>query len=123
MIIMASITFILIYALWIPAQSNAGIIVFSALFGFTSGVIVGMAPALVAQISEIREVGVRTGTMFTFVAVAILVSNPIAGALVDANNGKYVYAQVFAGSVMAGGTILYIAARVSIGGWRVAVKV
>lgn len=48
MIAMAIITTVLVFAIWIPASSNAGIVVFAALFGFTSGTIVSMAPALVA---------------------------------------------------------------------------
>jgi dipeptide/tripeptide permease len=49
---MAVITTVLVLAMRIPASSNAEIAVFAALFGFTSGTIVSMAPTLVAQISR-----------------------------------------------------------------------
>jgi hypothetical protein len=79
---MAVITTVLVLAMWIPASSNAGIVVFAAPFGFTSGTIISMAPALVAQISDMRRIGVRTGTMFTITSIVVLISTPIAGALV-----------------------------------------
>src|SRR3954466_1542431 len=103
MITMAIITTVLVLAMWISASSNAGIMVFAALFGFTSGSIVSMVPALVAQISDVRQIGVRTGTMFTIISIAVLISNPIAGALVVQDHGEYVKLQVFAGCMMAGG--------------------
>jgi len=41
-----------------------------------------MAPALVAQISDIRKICVRNGTLFAIISIAALIENPIAGALV-----------------------------------------
>ncbi|KAF6219295.1 hypothetical protein HO133_005120 [Letharia lupina] len=38
-------------------------ILFAAFYGFSSGAFVALAPALIAQISDIRQIGVRTGTM------------------------------------------------------------
>lgn len=55
-----SSTAIVTLALWIPASSNAATIVFAALFGFGSGAFVSLAPSLIAQISEVRSIGVRT---------------------------------------------------------------
>jgi hypothetical protein len=93
---MAVITTVLVLAIWIPASSNAGIVVFAAL----SGTIVSMAPALVAQISDVRRIGVRMGTMFTIMSIAVLISDPIAGALVVQDYGGYVKLQVFAGCMI-----------------------
>ncbi len=64
---------ILVLALWLPARGNVPFIVFSALYGFTSGAFVSLAPAMIAQISDIRQLGVRTGSMFMVVAFAALV--------------------------------------------------
>lgn len=52
MIVMAIVTTVLVLALWIPATSNAAIIVFAALFGFTSGTLVSMVckPPLLSAI-------------------------------------------------------------------------
>jgi MFS family permease len=92
---MAIITTILVLGMWIPASSNAALVVFASFFGFTSGSIVSITPALVAQISDVRQIGVRTGPIFTIVSIAVLISNPMAGALVVADNGGFLKLQVF----------------------------
>lgn len=112
-----------VLALWIPAKSNARIIVFAALYGFASGAFVSMAPSVIAQISGVRKIGVRTGTFFAMVSVAGLVSNPIGGALVERWEGGYGGLQVFSGVMMAGGAGVIVAARVRLGGVKVRVKV
>ena len=111
MIITCALSSILVLAVWLPATGNAPIIVFAICYGFTSGAFVSLAPALVAQISPIREIGVRNGTFFLFVAFAGLTGNPIGGALVGENNGDYLYLQIFCGITMAVGTVIYIVTR------------
>lgn len=123
MITMAFVTTIFVLALWIPANSNAALILFAILFGFTSGTIVSMAPPIVAQISDVRQIGVRTGTVFTFIAISVLVSNPIAGALIVADNGSFVKCQIFAGCVMAAGSVFFLLARVKLAGSSLRTKV
>lgn len=81
------------------------------------------APALVAQISDVREIGIRTGTMFTAVAIAVLISNPIAGALIVDDSGGYVRCQIFAGCMMAGGSVFYVLSRIKLAGFSLKTKV
>lgn len=102
---------IIVLALWLPSHSNAPIIIFAALYGFSSGAFVSMVPAVVAQISDIRQIGVRTGTNFVFISVAGLLGSPIAGALVTRDQGKYLYLQIFCGVTMFGGASLFVVAR------------
>jgi MFS family permease len=123
LITMAIITTVLVLGVWIPARSNAALVVFAALFGFASGSIVSITPALVAQISDVRQIGVRTGTIFTIVSIAVLISNPIAGALVTADNGGFLKLQIFAGVVMVGGCFFLILARITLAGLKVRTKV
>ena len=123
LIAMAIVTTILVLGMWIPASSNAALIVFAALFGFASGTIVSMAPAVIAQISDVRQIGVRTGTIFTFVSISVLVSNPIAGALVVADHGGFIKLQVFSGCMMVGGSVFLILARIKLTGFSWTVKV
>ncbi len=118
MIVMAVTTTILVLGMWIPASNNAAIITFAALFGFTSGALVSMAPALIAQISDVRQIGVRTGTVFTFVAIAVLAGNPIGGALVTADHGGFVKAQIFTGVMMAAGCVFFVLARIKLVGFK-----
>lgn len=123
LIIMSWLTTIFTLAIWIPADDNKTLWIFAAFFGFSSGTIVSMSPALVAQISDVREIGIRTGTMYTFVAVAVLIGNPIGGSLVTEHHTNYVRLQIFAGCLMAGGSVVLMASRVALSGWKLAVKV
>lgn len=83
MIITTLFSAIIVLGLWLPSASNAPIIVFCILYGFSSGAFVSMAPSLIAQISPIREIGLRSGTFFLCVALGGLTGNPIGGALVS----------------------------------------
>ncbi|KAH8595256.1 major facilitator superfamily domain-containing protein [Bisporella sp. PMI_857] len=111
MIVTTAFSAIIVLALWLPAKGNAPIIVFSILYGFSSGAFVSLGPALMAQISPIQEMGVRTGTFFLFVAIAGLTGNPIGGALVGEDDGDYLYLQIFCGVAMVMGTIFFTASR------------
>ncbi|KAI5280915.1 hypothetical protein KEM54_003503, partial [Ascosphaera aggregata] len=91
-------------ALWIPADTNALVILFAVCYGFTSGAFVSLPPALVGQISEIEDIGVRTGTIFFFTSFGALTGNPIGGALVkNPLQDSYWKLQVFAGVMMIAG--------------------
>jgi len=70
-----------------------------------------MISPLVAQIPDIRQIGVSVGTCFMVFSVAALTENPIAGALINADNGSYIGLQIFTGVVMAVGIVLIAASR------------
>lgn len=94
-------------------------IVFSALYGFGSGAFVSLAPALVAQISDLRQVGVRNGTFFSVISFAALTGAPIGGALVpDVLHGDYTRLQIFCGVVMIAGSVIFVFARGAVGGFK-----
>ncbi|KAE8417659.1 major facilitator superfamily domain-containing protein [Aspergillus pseudocaelatus] len=115
---------IIVLALWLPSRSNAPAIVFTSLYGFSSGAAVSLAPALVAQISDLREIGVRSGTYFCIVSFAALTGMPIAGALLpDPLHGSYLKLEIFCGVVMFGGVVFYLLARGTISGWGLMHKV
>ncbi|KAJ5868812.1 hypothetical protein N7534_003365, partial [Penicillium rubens] len=112
MVITTFFSAILVLALWLPSKGNAPAIVFSALYGFGSGAFVSLAPALVAQISDLRQVGVRNGTFFAVISFAALTGTPIGGALVpDVLHGSYTRLQIFCGVVMIVGSTLFAFAR------------
>jgi len=111
MIITTAFSAIIVLALWLPSNANAPIIVFCVLYGFSSGAFVSLGPALIAQISPIREMGVRSGTFFLCVAIGGLTGNPIGGALIAKNNGGFLYLQLFCGLTMVAGTVVYFMSR------------
>ena len=80
---------IIVLALWLPAKANTPLIMFAALYGLGSGAFVSLIPAVIAQISDIREIGLRIGTEFAVLSVAALVSNPIGGASITRDHGKF----------------------------------
>jgi predicted MFS family arabinose efflux permease len=111
-------TAILVLGLWLPGRGNGPIIAFAALYGFTSGAYVSLAPSLVAQISDIRQIGVRSGSLFAIISVAALTGNPIGGVLVANEDGGFTSLQIFCGAVMALGSVGFIASRAVQVGFR-----
>lgn len=119
---MSFIASILVFALWIPAKSNFPIILFAALYGFATGSMISLAPVLISQISDIREIGFRAGIAFSWMAISALISNPIGGALVDVRSGSFWKMQVFTGVAMATGCIFFVLARLKITGLKIMAK-
>jgi MFS family permease len=117
MIFMLYFSAILVLALWIPSHVNATVLIFTALYGFSSRAFIGLESALVAQISEVREIGVRTGTFYAISSIAALTGNPIGGALVpDIFHGTFWKLQVFSGAGMLAGSTFFLMARVYLAG-------
>ena len=111
MIIITLLSAIFTLALWIPGKGSATIVVYGAIFGFTSGGYVSIGAPCIAQISDIREIGTRTGTAYLLQALGGLTGSPIAGALVSKMDGKYVGLQAFCGIAMCVSVIFNLAAR------------
>ncbi|KAL7270146.1 hypothetical protein RUND412_007153 [Rhizina undulata] len=63
---------VLILALWIPGTGHIPTILFAAFYGFTTGAFVSFVTEFLAQISDIREIGVRNGAVFAMVSWAAL---------------------------------------------------
>ncbi|KAK6369335.1 hypothetical protein LTS17_009677 [Exophiala oligosperma] len=116
MIVFCTLTVIFMLGLWIPGTSNAALIVFALMFGFSSGAAIGLTPALIAQISPIREIGVRVGTVFAAGSIGALTGSPIAGALISRDHGKFLFMMLFGGCTCIVGVVFFVAARISIGG-------
>ncbi|KAH6894529.1 major facilitator superfamily domain-containing protein [Thelonectria olida] len=116
------ITSILILGLWIPAKNNAALISFAGFFGYFSGAYISLSPALVAEIGPPQEFGYRAGLLFAGASIGGLIANPIAGAILDTENGSFTGLKVFAGVFCLVGTCVAFAARLSKTGFKLAVK-
>lgn len=105
--------------LWIPApENNSGArMAYAALYGITSGVFVSLMPTLVVEVCpDMRQVGVFSGATYLAASPAILIAQPIGGALVRGDDGvgiveMYVGMKVFAGLMMGIGGLLFVVAR------------
>ena len=123
MVVTSFLSTILVLALWLPARGNVPYLLFAAFYGFSSGAFVSLAPALIAQISDIRQIGIRSGSMFAVISVAALVGNPIGGALIAGEHGDYLHLQIFCGVMMFAGSCVFVAARASLNGLSLMKKV
>ncbi|KAL7790298.1 major facilitator superfamily domain-containing protein [Trichoderma ceciliae] len=111
MIFITFLSAIFCLAVWVPVRNMAGILVFVAFFGFSSGGFISIGPTLVAQISDIRQIGTRVGTVFAIQSIGALTGSPIGGAIVSAQHGDYLGLQLFCGCCMMVGCLVFIAAR------------
>ena len=123
MIIITFISALFCLAVWIPVKSTAGILVFTIIFGFSSGGFISLAPTLIAQISDIRQIGTRVGVAFAIQSFGALTGSPIGGAIVDDEGGKYLGLQLFCGCAMMAGCLMFIVARSTQAGFTIWKKV
>jgi MFS family permease len=119
----ACLSTIVTLGLWLPGHSSATAIAYFALFGFSSGTYTALTPALVAQITDIRDIGTRSGSIYAFVSVAGLTGSPIGGALITAAGGSYWKLQAFTGVMLGAGTLFFVACKLHLAKLRVFSKV
>lgn len=114
-----------VIALTLRAVSNeAGLIVVSSLYGFISGGMVSLPPAMIANLTtDKEEFGTRIGVGYTIAAFGALIGNPIAGALqLNSKSSKHPVQEhyqgtwFFAGSVTMLCTVLLVIVRLIQGG-------
>lgn len=116
MVIISYLSGILVLALWLTTTGNLPTILFASFYGFTTGAFVSLAPACLAQISDIKEIGVRNGALFACVSLAALTGVPIGGALVTRYNGSFLGLQIFAGCMLLAASTVFLIARIVVGG-------
>ncbi|CAK7227138.1 hypothetical protein SCUCBS95973_006441 [Sporothrix curviconia] len=111
MIVITAFSAVISLALWIPGKSTGAIIAYAILFGFSSGGFISLGPTLVAQISDIRQIGIRTGTSFAVMSFGALTGSPIAGAITSAQKNSFTGLQLFCGFSMLASVFVFSAAR------------
>ncbi|UKZ53021.1 hypothetical protein TrVGV298_006808 [Trichoderma virens] len=110
-------------AIWLPAGSNAPLIVYGALYGFASGCFLSIVPAMVASISDIRKLGTRTGSLYAVASIGVLIGSPIGGAIVNDQAGHFSGTIVFCGVSLLLGSALAIMSRHALVGFGLKKKV
>ncbi|KAF7198258.1 Aspyridones efflux protein apdF [Pseudocercospora fuligena] len=91
---------------WIAIDDVIAITVWAVLVGFTSGIAVSIPKTVVPKLSAPKNVDTRSGTLWTTVAFAALIGAPIAGMMVDTEDGSYKGGQMFGGAIICAGSIL-----------------
>lgn len=82
---------------WIGVTSQPGLFVFAAIYGAGSAGVQALFPAVSAglmRVPDVQKIGVRMGMTFSIIGVAALTGPPLAGALIQYDNGSYLYAQM-----------------------------
>jgi MFS family permease len=114
----AMISGVLIFC-WAAVHSVGGLYAFAAIYGLFAAGIQSLFPATLSSLTtDMSKMGVRMGMVFTIVSFATLTGTPLAGALIQYKNGSYLAAQMFAGSVLVGGCLILVAARLSRSGMQ-----
>jgi MFS family permease len=99
---------------WMFGKDSVSIALFAALYGLLSGALISVINPCVAQISDMREIGTRIGALYTLISVPSLFGGPIAGALVERQNGAYTASIALAGSSMILGSVLLLISKLMI---------
>lgn len=112
---------VLVYC-WIAIKDTSSLLAFSVLNGFFSGAFVTLpGPIVFALTTDPDIVGTRMGMLTGVCGVALLIGNPLAGAMLD--NGSWITLQVWAGSLLLAAALFIAWARVSRYGADLRVKV
>ncbi|KAE8308728.1 major facilitator superfamily domain-containing protein [Aspergillus transmontanensis] len=99
---------------WAAVNNPGGMYAFSVFYGLAAAGIQSLFPATLSTLTtDLKKTGVRMGMVLSVVAVAALIGSPIAGALIQLNDGQYLYAQMFMGSAVVVGAVTLFAARVA----------
>jgi MFS family permease len=100
---------------FIPAKTQSSLIAVSCLYGFFSGSIVSIIPALGVSISPSRAViGTRIGMACATIGLGMLAGTPISGAILRTHG--FVATWAFSGSTAILGACLLVVSRLLHGG-------
>lgn len=84
----------------------------------------GLFPAVLSSLTtDLKKTGTRLGMAFSCVSFACLTGPPLGGALVSEDNGNYLKAQMWAGTVLICGSLTLAAARIAKTGWVLRVRI
>ncbi|KAL4922782.1 major facilitator superfamily domain-containing protein [Aspergillus aurantiobrunneus] len=97
---------------WQRVEGTAGVVVFTALFGFFSGAIIsGGTVAIASCTQEAKNIGTYMGMGMGLISISGLIGPPISGALQDTDLG-YKAIAIFAGTAtLFGGLFVLLAVK------------
>lgn len=113
------ITVFSLYAVWWPfGHTTAGLVIFALLFGFSTGNNISITPVCVGKLCHTQNYGRYYATCYTVVSVAVLLSLPVAGMIVNAADGGYWGLILFTGLTQLIAVVaMYAAKAASVGSW------
>lgn len=108
-------------ALWLPAATSTPLMVlYAVVFGFASGSSISLTPVCIGQLCKVENYGRYYATCYTLVSFGCLTGIPIAGGILQGSEGGQGYwgLILFTGLSWAAAMVLFGAARVTGGGWK-----
>ncbi|KAI1505676.1 MFS general substrate transporter [Biscogniauxia marginata] len=109
--IMAVVSTILTFCL-IAIRTEPALAILCVLYGFSAGAFLGLPAAGVVNLSlDKSKIGTRLGMTLSFVGFGVLVSNPIAGAILG-NGNNWVGLIVWGGVLLAASSMSMVASRI-----------
>ncbi|KAK1701647.1 uncharacterized protein BDZ83DRAFT_595973, partial [Colletotrichum acutatum] len=91
------------------------------LLGIFGATVQGLFPAALSSLTtDLQKAGTRMGMVYTIISFANLTGPPLAGLLIKAGGGQYIYAFIFGGLCLSLGTSFLVASRVTKAGWGLA---
>ncbi|KAI1414685.1 MFS general substrate transporter [Hypoxylon sp. FL1857] len=99
---------------WMGVRKQADMYAYSVVMGFVNGAAQGLfSSALSTFVQDVRKMGTWIGMVFALCGFATLAGPPTMGAIIDASGGRYIWAQLWAGTtIVIGGCVILAAARI-----------
>ncbi|KAI1098634.1 MFS general substrate transporter [Jackrogersella minutella] len=106
------------FVVWLPfGHTTAGLIVFALMFGFSTGNNISITPVCVGKLCHTQHYGRYYATCYTVVSIAVLLSLPVAGTIVNAAGGNYWGLILFTGLTQAVAVVAMYASKAMSVGW------
>lgn len=93
--------------LWAVAKTSSALIALAILYGFISGSMISLPPAIIAHLTPRADhIGTRVGMAYTIASFFALVGNPIGGAILSLGKRHHTGEKVFFGTWFFAGLVL-----------------
>ncbi|KAI5921762.1 MFS general substrate transporter [Camillea tinctor] len=116
--LMTIVSTILTFCLF-AIRTEAALVVFCVLYGFSTGAFIGLSATGVVVLSPDKsKIGTRLGMTLCFIGFGVLVSNPIAGAILGSDD-NWTGLIAWCGALLAASSISMAASRASKVGWGI----
>lgn len=99
----------IIALLWAVATTPGTLVALSILYGFISGSMISLPPAIIAHLTPRADhIGTRVGMAYTIASFFALVGNPIGGAILTQGKKHQKDEKVFMGTWFFAGFVLIV---------------
>ncbi|KDR77522.1 hypothetical protein GALMADRAFT_406904 [Galerina marginata CBS 339.88] len=98
-------------ACWLHAETIVGVMLFSSVYGFFSGAFISLITPCVAQISDIKQIGIRIGMLYSIISFPSLLGGPAAGALLSRDHGSFTTMIIFSGTTVMVGSAFILGSK------------